>query len=55
VTITFVTFLMIFITAMLSAPLLVFCAFELRRRRHLGQAMPVKGIVEPEVGVLPDI
>jgi hypothetical protein len=35
-TVTFVTFLMIFIMAMLSVSFLVFCVFELRRRRHLG-------------------
>jgi len=36
-TVTFVTFLMIFIMAMLSVSFLVFCAFELRKRRHLGK------------------
>ena len=35
-TVTFVAFLMIFITAMLSVSFLVFCAFELRRHRHFG-------------------
>jgi hypothetical protein len=35
-TVTFVAFLMIFITAMLSVSFLVYCAFELRRRRHFG-------------------
>jgi len=35
-TVTFVSFLMFFIMAMLSVSFLVFCAFELRRRRHLG-------------------
>ena len=35
-TITFVTFLMIFVIAMLSISFRVFCAFELRKRRHLG-------------------
>jgi len=35
-TVTFVTFLMIFIMTMLLVSFLVFCVFELRRRRHLG-------------------
>jgi hypothetical protein len=35
-TVTFVIFLMIFVMAMLSVSFLVFCAFELRKRRHLG-------------------
>jgi len=37
-TVTFVAFLMIFISAMLSVSFLVFCAFELRRRRHFGRS-----------------
>jgi hypothetical protein len=35
-TVTFVAFLMIFISAMLSVSFLVFCAFELRKRRRFG-------------------
>jgi hypothetical protein len=35
-TVTFVAFLMISITAMLSVSFLVFCSFELRKRRRFG-------------------
>lgn len=35
-TVTFVMFLMTFIMVMLSISFLVFCAFELRKRRHFG-------------------
>lgn len=38
-TVTFVAFLMIFITAMLSVSFLVFCAFELRKRRRFGMSL----------------
>jgi len=35
-TVTFVIVLMIFIMSILSVSFLVFCVFELRRRRHFG-------------------